>query len=73
MTDRFKNIIDQLKNWEKNTFYKIQNGGVIAWINSEALKEALTLATESEQLRKERDELAVRVAELEAIIEARGE
>jgi len=37
-----------------------------------AIRLANTRATESEQLRKERDELAVRVSTLEAMIESRG-
>ena len=64
MTDRFKNALDGLN--------KVECGDdVLNWFddNKTILKEALTLATESEQLRKERDELAAYIRQKHDVLE----
>ena len=57
MTDRFKNASDEMKEASKSL------GGLSKWFDkfNHEIVSALTLATEAEQLRKERDELAALV------------
>ncbi len=54
MTNRFKNALD----WYVRYFEGIYGGYIPSLPHHDAVQEALTLATEAEQLRNERDELA---------------
>lgn len=71
MTDRSKYTLDGI-DW------KFRDGSFTG-TEKDAIREALQLAqeveglkAENEKLRKERDELRARIAELEAVMEARG-
>jgi len=62
MTDRFKEALDDMPNVKSDDISEM----TMDWYadNYDTLKSALTLATESEQLRKERDDLARAYTEL---------
>jgi len=64
MTDKYKKMLDTIPD---------NDGSDDPWHwvfdNYETLKSALTLATESEQLRKERDELAAFIRQKHDVLE----